>query len=288
MKRFKVASIVWLLGAALVLAPVAGFAGGRDRDEGWGDGGGQERSAPENRGGERAWGDGGRGGGREDSGRSYDGGRGAGLADGGTYGFGVSERADNPRVYGETHGNDQRYNRYQQPPAYSAGAQARGGQNYGRQDDGGRNWGLPNASANYGRGESRYDRHDNRQYYGYDYGRRPNDYRHGNGYGYGYGYDRHSSWRDRGWRVSWHHGWSGHRYRAPVRYYYPRGYSSRSWSIGIRIPRAYYAPTWYVDYRSYGLAAPPWGCQWVRVDGDVLLVDLDTGEIVDILYNFYY
>ena len=282
MKRFKVASFVCLLGATLVLAPVAGFAGGRDRDEGWGDGGGQERSAPERSGNERSWGDGGRGGGREDNHR-YDQGGGAGLADGNRYGFGVSERADNPRVYGDTHGNDQRYNR-QQPLAYSAGDQARGGQYYGRQDDGGRNWGLPNASANYGRGESRYDRRDDRQYYGYDYGRRPSEYRYGNGYGH----DRHSSWRDRGWRLSWSHGWSGHRYRAPVRYYYPRGYSARHWSIGIRIPRAYYAPTWYVDYRYYGLSAPPWGCQWVRVDGDVLLVDLETGEVVDVLYGFYY
>lgn len=98
----------------------------------------------------------------------------------------------------------------------------------------------------------------------------------------------HRSWRDHSWRLSWSHGWSGHRYRAPSRYYHPRGYSSRSWRVGWSVPLVYLAASYFVDYRPYGLAAPPYGCSWIRIDGDVLLVDNLTGEIVDILYGFYY
>ncbi len=100
-------------------------------------------------------------------------------------------------------------------------------------------------------------------------------------------YDRRH-WRHHDWRRSWRHGWSGHRYRAPSRYYRPHGYYARSWSIGLLLPRAYFAPRYYVNYRDYGLAAPPWGCEWIRVDHDLLLVDLDSGEVVDVLYDFYY
>jgi Ni/Co efflux regulator RcnB len=103
----------------------------------------------------------------------------------------------------------------------------------------------------------------------------------------------HRDWSRRGWdrnqwRRSWTHGWGGNRYRSPSRYYYPRGYARFAWNIGVRLPAAYYASNYYVDYRSYGLATPPYGCSWVRIDDDLLLVDLDTGEVLDALYGFYY
>ena len=111
----------------------------------------------------------------------------------------------------------------------------------------------------------------------------------GRGYGNSYGgYSSGRGWRDNNWRRNWNHGWNGSRYHSPSRYYYPRGYSRGYWNIGVRLPRAYYAPNYYVNYSTYGLAAPPYGCYWVRIDSDVLLIEIATGEVVDILYGFFY
>ncbi len=117
-----------------------------------------------------------------------------------------------------------------------------------------------------------YDRDWDRGRYGYrDHGYRDHGY-----YGRGdYGY-RHGGYRNYG------------RWRAPSRYRYPRGYYSYVWSVGHRLPHTYYEPHYYVDYRPYGLAPPPYGYRWVRVDDDVLLVALATGLIAEILSGFYY
>lgn len=100
--------------------------------------------------------------------------------------------------------------------------------------------------------------------------------------------DLRRDWRDPAWRAYWHHGWSGQRYRAPIRYHYPQGYARYHWRTGYTLPSAFLISSWHVDYRPYGLAAPPYGCRWVRVDGDLLLVDLSSGHIVDVLYRFFY
>lgn len=62
----------------------------------------------------------------------------------------------------------------------------------------------------------------------------------------------------------------------------------RSWSIGYYLPTAYFASRYYVNYNDYGITAPPYGTEWIRADYDLLLVDINTGEVVDILENFYY
>jgi Ni/Co efflux regulator RcnB len=100
--------------------------------------------------------------------------------------------------------------------------------------------------------------------------------------------DHRSDWRSPEWRSRWHHGWSGYRYRAPIRYHYPQGYSRYHWRVGYTLPTPFLLSSWHVDYRPYGIAPPPRGLRWVRVDGDLLLVELATGYIVDVLYDFYY
>lgn len=150
--------------------------------------------------------------------------------------------------------------------------------NRGRDDDRGRD-------HDWNRGRHDDGRHDGR-------GRRDwrDDRRHdGRGHGdYRDRYDRHDYRGWSFWRHQWSHGWSGHRYRAPSRYYHPRGFSSRYWRIGLSVPLVYLANSYFVDYHYYGLAAPPYGYYWIRIDGDVMLVDRYTGEIVEILYGFYY
>lgn len=79
-----------------------------------------------------------------------------------------------------------------------------------------------------------------------------------------------------------------YRYRAPVRYVYPRGYRAYQWRVGHRLPASYYHNSYYVDYNAYRLPPPPYGYRWVRVDRDVVLVAVASGLIRDILYGLYY
>lgn len=129
------------------------------------------------------------------------------------------------------------------------------------------------------------DRHDTRRYddrdrYGHHdrYDNRYRDYRGGHG-----NYVRH---HDRRWNG--YHWYPQYRYRAPVRYVYPPGYRQYHWRVGHRLPHGYYGRPYYVDYNYYRLPPPPYGYGWVRVDRDVVLVALATGLIIDVLYGLYY
>jgi Ni/Co efflux regulator RcnB len=77
-------------------------------------------------------------------------------------------------------------------------------------------------------------------------------------------------------------------YPAPAYYVRPRGYRAHRWAHGHYLPRAYYGPSYYVDYRPYQLAPPPYGHRWVRVDNDVLLVALTTGLVADAVYGLFH
>jgi Ni/Co efflux regulator RcnB len=111
---------------------------------------------------------------------------------------------------------------------------------------------------------------------------------------------------DRGWRQGPQAGAYQPRYEAPhPRYvapgprYAPQpsyGYrydqpSYRShaprFSRGGYLPHEYRQRAYYVnDWHSHGgLYAPPYGHQWVNVDGDFLLVALATGIIANLLVN---
>ena len=98
-----------------------------------------------------------------------------------------------------------------------------------------------------------------------------------------YRYVRHN---DRRWNGNYWY--PQYRYRAPVRYVYPRGYRAYQWRVGHRLPSSYYHYDYYVDYNAYRLPPPPYGYHWVRVDRDVVLVSIATGLIRDILYGLYY
>jgi Ni/Co efflux regulator RcnB len=154
---------------------------------------------------------------------------------------------------------------------YNRGDNNRGGdwdrndRDYGRNDRRDGRDGRGHNDRRDGRWDN--DRHDGRR-----------DGRHGNRYG---SRDYRDFHRYRG-------GWNNNRYRSNHRYVYPRGYSSRHWSVGLFLPSVFFGSTYYVDYRPYGLQAPPYGFRWIRVGDDVMLVDVDSGEIVDVLYDFYY
>lgn len=77
-------------------------------------------------------------------------------------------------------------------------------------------------------------------------------------------------------------------YAAPGRYVTPYGYRYRTYSVGSSLPRSYYGSSYYVDYRPYGLSAPPYGYQWVRVGNDVYMVQTRTGLINEIVYSLFH
>jgi Ni/Co efflux regulator RcnB len=69
----------------------------------------------------------------------------------------------------------------------------------------------------------------------------------------------------------------------------PPGYAYRRWTYGERLPQEYYAQDyWIPNYLNFGLPWTPDGCEWVRYGPDALLIDVDSGEIVQVEYGVFY
>ena len=81
---------------------------------------------------------------------------------------------------------------------------------------------------------------------------------------------------------------------APNHYHYgdyhgPAGYSYHRWGYGDNLPREYWAQNyWLNNYLNFGLIGPPDGYVWVRYGPDAVLIDEDTGEIIQVEYGVFY
>ena len=97
--------------------------------------------------------------------------------------------------------------------------------------------------------------------------------------------DRREARQDRRAYARWQQ--SQRRYNAG-RYYAPRGYQTRSWSYGQRMP-SYYRSNQYVvsDYGRYGLRQPDYGYQYVRSGNDVVLTAVATGLITAVIAGLF-
>jgi Ni/Co efflux regulator RcnB len=85
----------------------------------------------------------------------------------------------------------------------------------------------------------------------------------------------------------WHRGRSFNRIRGPA-FVWPRGYSYRRWGIGGLLPPVFLTPTYfYTGWAALGLQAPVPGYTWVRYGSDLLLVNLTTREIEDVIYGVF-
>jgi Ni/Co efflux regulator RcnB len=71
------------------------------------------------------------------------------------------------------------------------------------------------------------------------------------------------------------------------RYKAPKGYKAHRWGRGERLPQAYRGRGYVVDHRRYGLAAPPRGYEYVRVDNDVILTAVATGVIASVVAGLF-
>ncbi len=104
----------------------------------------------------------------------------------------------------------------------------------------------------------------------------------------------HRRW-DRRWRDDHRYDWNNHRrtYRNTYhlgRYYSPyRDYSYRRLSIGFYLDRLFFGSRyWISDPWQYRLPDVYGPYRWVRYYDDVLLVATYTGEVVDVIYDFYW
>ena len=71
-------------------------------------------------------------------------------------------------------------------------------------------------------------------------------------------------------------------------YRYPRGYGYRRWRVGLLLPSIFLSQAYYYDnYYNAGFGSAPRGYRWVRYGPDLLLVNLRTRRIADVIYNVF-
>jgi len=152
--------------------------------------------------------------------------------------------------------------------------------------------------AAYGRGpDGRGGYQDRGQFRGQDRGQdRGRDWgQYRGGYDQRQGYGRGGSW-NRGWRNDNRYAWSNYRasnrgaYRLP-RYYAPGGWSGgyRRFGVGFTLSSILFNPTyWIQDPYTYRLPDAYGPYRWVRYYNDALLVDLDSGRVVDTVYDIFW
>ena len=100
---------------------------------------------------------------------------------------------------------------------------------------------------------------------------------------------------DRNWRTDRRYDWRDYRnrnrtiYRLP-RYVAPRwGYSYQRWYPGYRWDPWFYGSSYWISDPWYYRLPPAYGdYRWVRYYDDAVLVDIETGEIIDIIYSFFF
>lgn len=96
------------------------------------------------------------------------------------------------------------------------------------------------------------------------------------------------------WRRDNRYDWRRHRdrNRSVFRiglYFDPFGWDYRRWSVGRRLRPAYYQSNyWLNDPWMYRLPPAYGPYRWVRYWDDALLVNTYTGEVVDVLYSFFW
>ena len=160
-----------------------------------------------------------------------------------------------------------------------------------------RTYSDPNRTGTYG-GD-----HDNDHDHSADIGRDRRDqtqaYRSGYNGGYNGGYTSgsrdHHRWDHDHWRRDTRYNWSGYRsnhrdlYRAG-RYYSPyNNYRYSRLNIGIFLNSGFYGNRYWInDPWQYRLPEVYGPYRWVRYYDDVLLVDIYSGEVVDVIHNFFW
>ena len=74
------------------------------------------------------------------------------------------------------------------------------------------------------------------------------------------------------------------------RYYNPyRGYGYTRFSIGFTLGSLFYGQRYWINDPWYYRLPPAYGdYRWIRYYDDALLVDVYTGRVVDVIYDFFW
>ena len=71
-------------------------------------------------------------------------------------------------------------------------------------------------------------------------------------------------------------------------YHQPSGWSAHTWTFGETLPRPYWTSQYILaDYWLFALEVPPAGYEWVRDGNDALLIDTNSGEILQVEYAVF-
>jgi Ni/Co efflux regulator RcnB len=72
-------------------------------------------------------------------------------------------------------------------------------------------------------------------------------------------------------------------------YHRPSGYYAHRWTLGEFLPALFFAQNYWIDdYSDFDLGNPPDGTHWVRYGNDALLIDEDSGEVIQVVYGIFY
>ena len=98
-----------------------------------------------------------------------------------------------------------------------------------------------------------------------------------------------SSWRNNR-RYDWGDWRRHHRRRFHLHAYIdPFGWAYYRYWIGWRLWPGYYSSQfWIVDPWQYRLPPAPPGTRWIRYYNDALLVDMWSGEVIDVIHDFFW
>jgi Ni/Co efflux regulator RcnB len=103
----------------------------------------------------------------------------------------------------------------------------------------------------------------------------------------------YSRWTNN-WRNDRRYDWRRHRDRNRsifrIGFYYdPFGYSYRRYSLGSFLYSGYYQSNYWINDPWQYRLPPAYGpYRWVRYHNDALLIDTWTGEVVDVIYGFFW
>lgn len=80
------------------------------------------------------------------------------------------------------------------------------------------------------------------------------------------------------------HSYAWHPVHFPHPWIYPRGYGYRLWAVGAILPPLFWrTPTYYyTGWAGMGLPPPDPGLQYVEYGPDLLLVNVNTGQVVEV------
>lgn len=94
--------------------------------------------------------------------------------------------------------------------------------------------------------------------------------------------DRHDVRHDR--RAARHHNRHWTAYRAPS-----QNWAYRPLSVGYQLRPAFYEPRYAIsDYGAFRVRAPGRNMRWIRYGDDLLLVNVRTGRVLDVVHNRYW